>query len=208
MSVCFWYHSCYFCSTGKWSCLCSSVLHTVDLIFYFIFDASKLCVLIQFTYLTCTTATVTLIDILLVGINAFKTTHGRCTLFIDASNDGKASNILFIALLIAFDVFELGLMIAGLVLYFLTTRQCCSRVIRDVKTSIVLNCTIGINTTIAIILFFFQVTADVINICATGSSAIEQVMLFLLFFTSTKVLNCLNTSDCTCARKENTMITQ
>jgi len=126
----------------------------------------------------------TFVDIF-VSRNAFKTTHGRCTLFIDASNEGKASNILFIALLIAFDVFELGLMIAGLVLYFLTARQCCSRVIRDVKISIVLNCTIGINTTKAIILFFFQVTADVINICAIGCSAIEQVMLFLLFFTST-----------------------
>ena len=202
-----------------------ALLFYIEIIFYFAYDTSKLCILIQFTYLMyhsyktsehlqskrsilCKYATLivllsvvcslslAIVDIF-VSRHAFQTTHGRCTLLIDS---GTTSSILFFAQLIAFNVFELGFMITGLVLYFLTTRRCCSSVIRDVKIIIVLNCTVGINTTIAIILFFIRFRVDVILICATTSSAMEQVMLFLLFFTSTKVLNNLDTCHHTCAR--------
>jgi len=139
---------------------------------YYLYDTSKLCSLMHFSYLMyrsyktsnhnfkqkqvlckygiliavlslLCTASIILVDIF-VSPTAFKTTHGRCTLFIDPSNFGSLSIVLLTVEFTILNVVEVGFMAAGLVLYYLTTRQCCSVATRDVKISITLNSTIGI----------------------------------------------------------------
>ena len=197
--------------------VCAAFLYTFVVI-YFIYDASKLSALIQFVYLmykSCKTHSVTssnqksilykfavlifllsaicslsfiLVDILVAKTN-FKTTHGRCIYTVDPSNYGSVSTTLLLVQLSILDVIKVSLMIAGLVFYFLTTRQCCSRVTRDVKLSIVPNCTVGINTGIVALLYFLQVSADINYAITTIGTLIEQILLFVVFSTSNKVLS-------------------
>ena len=186
----------------------------------FLYDSSKLCSLIHFSHLMyysykmssaihnkksilCKYATlivvlsiicsasVILVD-LLVSKSAFETTHGRCTVLFDPSNFGSRSVILYSALLTLYNFIEIGFMIAGLVLYYLTTRRCCSMATRDVKISIALNCTIGINTGLTVVLYCLQVEGDINYAVASSGSVLEQLLLFCLFVTSSKVLSHLH----------------
>ena len=194
-----------------------AVLLYIIVYLYFIYEVSKLSALIQFAYLmyqsyktseiskntksilckyaifigllsTICSASFILIDAL-TSKTAFKTTHGRCTLSNDPSNYETASITLLIVQLSIFNITEVSLMVAGLILYFLTTRRCCSTLTRDVKISVALNSTIGFNTGIIVILYILQVSADVSYSCSTVGTIIEQVLLFLVFFTTNKVLS-------------------
>ena len=149
--------------------VCALIIYAA-LLPYFLYDTSKLSTLIHFSYLMyhsyktsipnfnkkpilCKYATlivalsiilsasVILVD-RLVSPTAFKTTHGRCTLFIDPSNYGSISIVLLTVEFSILNIVEIGFMIAGVVLYYLTTRQCCSMATRDVKNihSIELHC--------------------------------------------------------------------
>ena len=182
----------------------------------FLYDSSKLCSLIHFSHLMyysykistpmhdkkstlCKYATlivvlsiicsasVILVD-LLVSKTAFKTTHGRCTVLLDPSNFGSGSVILYAALVTLYNLIEIGFMIVGLVFYYLTTRQCCSMATRDVKISIALNCTIGINTGLTVVLYCLQVEGDINYAVSSSGTIVEQSLLFCLFVTSSKVL--------------------
>ena len=194
-------------------------------VFYFVYDSSKLSTLIHFAYLmyqsyktsensenklavlckyailivslsiVCSSSVV-LVDTLGSRIG-YKTTHGRCTVVFDPSNQGTATITLLAILLTMFNVVEIGLVIAGFVLYYLTKRQCCAIPTRDVKILIALNCTIGINTGLVVILSLLEVAGDInFAVSATGT-LIEQILLFILFFTSNKVLSKLRAIYCT-----------
>ena len=184
---------------------------------YFLYDTSKLSTLIHFNYLMyhsykasevilrtksilfkyvtlivilsiIFSATLILVDIF-VSRTAFKIIHGRCTLLIDLSNYGNISIVLYFVELSILNVVETGFMIIGLVLYYLTTRQCCSKVTRDVKISIALNSTIGITSFLVIVLHCRQVEGDVNVTISTTCLFFEQLLLFCVFVTSSKVLN-------------------
>ena len=128
--------------------------------------------------------------ILIDALTSKTTIHERCTLSNDPSNNYETASItLLIAQLSISNVTEVCIMIAGLILYFLTTRRCCSTLTRDVKISIALNSTIGFNTGIIVILYILQVSADVSYSCSTVGTIIEQVSLFIVFFTANKVLS-------------------
>ena len=194
-----------------------AVTFYMGIVFYFVYDSSKMSTLIHFAYLmyqsyktsensenrmsvlykyailivslsiVCS-GSVILVDTLGSRIG-YKTTHGQCTVIFDPSNQGTTTVALLAILLTMFNVVEIGLMIAGFVLYYLTTRQCCTIPTRDVKISIALNCTIGINTGLIVILSLLEVAGDInFAVSATGTF-MEQILLFLLFFTSNKVVS-------------------
>ena len=136
-------------------------------------------------------ASVILID-LFVSKTAFETTHGRCTVLLDPSNFGSRSVILYSALVTLYNFIEIAFMIAGLVFYYLTTKQCCSMASRDVKISIALNCTIGINSGLTVVLYCLQVEGDINYAVSSSGTFLEQLLLFCLFVTSSKVLSHLH----------------
>jgi len=187
----------------------------------FLYDSSKLCSLLHFSHLMyysykistpmhdkkstlCKYATlivvlsiicsasVILVD-LLVSKTAFETTHGRCTVLVDPSNFGSGSMILYTALMTLYNFIEIGFMIPGL-FYYLTTKQCCSMATRDVKISIALNCTIGINTGLTVVFYCLQVEVDISYAVSSSGTFLEQLLLFCLFVTSSKVPSHLNCS--------------
>ena len=203
--------------TGQRNGNVCAVIFYMAVVFYFLYDASKLSTLLHFAYLMyqsyktsdnppnkknilfkyailiallsaiCSTSFI-LVDVH-VDRTGHETTHGRCEININPS-DQEITSIIFLAVeLSIFNAAKLGLMIAGLVFYYLTTRQCCVMPTRDVKISIALNCTIGINSGLLVILYFFQVPGDVNYAVASTGTLIEQVLLFFVFFTSNKVLN-------------------
>jgi len=71
-----------------------------------------------------------------------------------------------------------------------------------VKIPVVLSLTTGINNAKGVILLLFHATGDVNCVCAITDTLIEQVLLLLPFFTSTKVRSCLSTFPCTCSRED------
>ncbi|XP_065903611.1 uncharacterized protein [Dysidea avara] len=194
-----------------------AVMFYMGLVFYFVYDSSKMSTLIHFAYLmyqsyktsensgnkltvlykyailivslsiVCS-GSVVLVDTLGSRIG-YKTTHGQCIVGFNPSNQGTATIALLVILLTMFNVVEIGLMIAGLFLYYLTKRQCCAIPTRDVKISIALNCNIGINTGLAVILLYLGVAGGINFVVSNTGTLIEQILLFLLFFTSNKVLS-------------------
>ena len=196
--------------------VCAVTFYMV-IVFYVVYDSSKLSTLIHFAYLMyqsyktsensenkmsvlCKYAilivsllivcsgSVILVDTLGSRIG-YKTTHGQCIVGFDSSNQGTATMILIAVLFTMFNGVEIALMIAGLLLYYLTTRQCCTIPTRDVKISIALTCTIGINTGLAVILSVLEVAGGISFAVSATGTLVEQILLFLLFFTSNKVLS-------------------
>jgi len=202
-----------------------AVLFYMATILYYLYDSSKLSTLLHFNYViylsykasnkTHNSRTIlikyaTFIFILtvvcsgsIILVDAFisrtgyKTTHGRCTILIDPSNFKAESILLFAAEVSIFNAVEIVLMIVGLVLYCLTTKQCCSIPTRDMKIAIALNCTIGINTGLLVILFLFQVPGDINYAISTTGTIIEQLLLLCVFLMSSKVLSHFH---CNCAK--------
>jgi len=192
--------------------------------FYFAYDATKLSLLIQFTYLmyhSYKTSTVSqnkkstlckysilifllsvmcsvsgiLVDVLISRTAYRMTTHGRCLRSSDSSNFGTASVTLLILELSILNFLKISFMIAGMVLYYLTTRRCCTIPSRDVKLSITLNCTIGVNSIVLAVLHLLKFSGDLIYAIGTSTTVFEQMLLFIIFFTTNKVLSHIN---CTC----------
>ena len=60
---------------------------------------------------------------------------------------------------------------------------------RDIKISVALNCTIGINTglTVHVVLYCLQVEVDISYAVSSSGTFLEQLLLFCLFVTSSKV---------------------
>ena len=194
--------------------VCAVICYT-GITLYFVYDTTKLSLLIQFAYLMyrsykvsgsinsyskksavykytvlivlltvmCSTSVI-LVDVL-TSKTAFRITHGRCMTEIDSS--ATIITLILVELLIL-NAFKISFMIAGIVLYYLTARSCCTLPLRDVKIAMVLNCTIGINSGVFGLLCFLHVSGDVNFTITSISVLIEQMFLFLVFFVSNKVL--------------------
>jgi len=156
----------------------------------------KYAVLVVLLSVICATSGI-LVDVF-ISRAAFRTTYGRCIPEIDPSNFKTTSITLFLVQILILNAVKISFMIAGLVLYYLTTRSCCTIPLRDVKIAIVLNSTIGINSGVSVLLYLLRVPGDLNFAITLTSTLIEQMLLFLVFFTSKKVWNHIY---CTCAKK-------
>ena len=85
------------------------------------------------------------------------------------------------------------------VLYILTTKKCCvtSSTSRDLRISIILITIADLNIIISIALLFSHTSMHIIPLVPLAIVAIGQLILFVLFASSSKVMDC-----CTCTHKE------
>jgi len=200
-----------------------AIMHYIGLTFYFAYDATKLSLLIQFAFLmyhsfkastisqnkklalckysilivllsVICSASVILVDVIISRVT-YRIIHGKCTGSIDTSN---ASVILLTLELLILNFLKISFMIAGMVLYYLTTRRCCTVPSKDVKLSITLNCTIGINSFVVVLIHFFKASQGLIFTISSSTTVLELVLLFIVFFTSSKVLTHIH---CTCKKE-------
>ena len=79
-----------------------------------------------------------------------------------------------------------------LVLYFLTTKKCCamSSASRDLRVSVILIATADLSAIISIILLILRISRYIIPSVTLPIVAVEQLALFTLFATSSKVKCC------------------
>ena len=79
-----------------------------------------------------------------------------------------------------------------LVLYFLTTKQCCAKssISRDFRVSIILIATADLNAVITITLLMLDIPKQIIPSIPFAVVAVEQFALLTLFATSSKVTFC------------------
>jgi len=200
-----------------------AIMYYTGITFYFTYDATKLSLLIQFAFLmyysfkasaisqnkkltlckysilivllsVICSASFILVDVLISRV-AYRMMHGKCTRSFDTSN---ASVILLTLELSILNFLKISFMIAGMVLYYLTTRRCCTIPSRDVKLSITLNCTIGINSFVGVLIHFLKASQDLIFTVSSSTGVLELVLLFIVFFTSSKVLTHIH---CTCKKE-------
>jgi len=87
----------------------------------------KYAVLIVLLSAMCSTSVI-LVDVL-TSKTAFRITHGRCMTEINSS--ASIITLILVELLIL-NALKISFMIAGLTLYYLTTRSCCTLPLRDV----------------------------------------------------------------------------
>jgi len=199
-----------------------AITYYIGLTFYFAYDATRLSLLMQFAFLmyhsfkasaisqnkkltlckysifivllsVICSASVILVDVL-ISRAAYRIIHGKCTNTIDTSN---TSVILLTLELSILNFLKISFMIVGMVLYYLTTRRCCTIPSRDVKLSITLNCAIGINSFVVVLVHVFKGSQDLIFTISSSTVVIELVLLFIIFFTSSKVLTHIH---CTCKK--------
>ena len=123
--------------------------------------------------------------------NAFETHNGYCTsyFFNDVgTSDYLYSNYLPVILLFAI-LTATGIIffIIGLILYFLTNKDCCScSGMTKVRVSITLTSATALGALILVVLLSAGVNEEVTVMAASIGVCIEQVILIVVFVTSTK----------------------
>ena len=128
--------------------------------------------------------------------NSFEAGDGQCVYFFDTNNkEGiqlTQSNVAYFVILIIWLLIEISLATIGLVLYFLNTKRCCSATStsRDFRVFIVLMTIVDLNTIIFIVLLVVNVPTLIGNTIIMTVAASEQVTLFVLFASSSKVTCC------------------
>ena len=138
-----------------------------------------------------------LVDVMLG--NSFDTGDGQCVYFFDTTDkEGiqlSQSNVVYFVILIIWFLIQIALATIGLVLYFLTTKQCCATsTSRDFRVFIVLMTIVDLNTIIFVVLLVVNVPTLIGNTILTTVAASEQVALFVLFASSSKV-TCYSTTS-------------
>ena len=76
----------------------------------------------------------------------------------------------------------------GLILYFLVTKKCCAMKSTNLRVTMALVATVGINIFLLIILTIAGVPQSILVVIVTSGTLIEQVILLALFLSSKKVL--------------------
>ena len=131
--------------------------------------------------------------------NAFDTTDEQCPYFFDDLD--REERILFVishlAVLLTWLLIQVILVAIIFVLYILTTKKCCvtSSTSRDLRISIIVITTADLNIIISIALLLSHTSKHTIPLVPLAIVAIGQLILFVLFASSSKVMNC-------CTRKE------
>ena len=76
----------------------------------------------------------------------------------------------------------------GLTLYFLVTKKCCAMKSTNLRVTMALVATVGINILLLIILTIAEVSQSTLVVIVTSGTLIEQIILLALFLSSKKVL--------------------
>ena len=120
---------------------------------------------------------------------------GQCIPFFDTSEqDGiqvSMANVIYFAILLIWLLLKVILATIGIILYFLTTRQCCiAATSRDFRVFIILIVTVDLNTLIFILLLVTNASTFIFMLVLSISAAIEQLALFVFFASTSKVMCC------------------
>ena len=127
-------------------------------------------------------------------MNAFETYDGYCTSYF--FNDVGTSEYLYsnyIPVIILFAILTatgIIFFVIGLTMYLLTTKHCCAcsgmTGPNDVRVSIALTSATALGALILVVLLFAGVNEDVTVMAASIGVFIEQVILLIVFLSSTK----------------------
>ena len=122
--------------------------------------------------------------------NGFETNNGYCTtFFFDAGTSGNNYRY-FLSLCFILTAIGMVFLIIGLTLYYLTTKRCCTcsgmTGPNDARVSITLTSVTGLGALILVVLLLSGVDEDVSFMAANISVCVEQVILLIVFLTSTK----------------------
>ena len=88
-----------------------------------------------------------------------------------------------------FVVLEIIVFSIGLTLYFLVSKSCCKTISTNFQIAIALATTIGVSIILLTILYAIEVSANNSIPAVSSGTLIEQVFLFILFASSSKVHN-------------------
>ena len=147
----------------------------------------------------CSSIVITL-DVI-VNRRGFATKDGHCILFFDTLDQSGIQlsmvNVIYFAILLIWLLLKLILAAIGIILYFLTTKQCCiTSTSRDSRVFIILAITVDVSMIIFIPLLVTHVSISILMLVLSTFAAIEQVALLVFFASSSKVMCC-----CTQGRK-------
>ena len=153
-----------------------------------------------FKYITFIAGVCTINSIIIIAVdvtvnNPFEAGDGQCVYFFDTlDREGTQltqSNVVYFVIIIIWLLIQTVLVTIGLVLYFLNTKRCCATsTSRDFRVFIVLMTIIDLNTIIFIVLLVINVPTLIGNTIIMIVAASEQVTLFALFASSSKVTCC------------------
>ena len=122
--------------------------------------------------------------------NGFETNNGYCTtFFFDAGTSGNNYRY-FLSLCFILTAIGMVFLIIGLTLYYLTTKRCCAcsgmTGPNDARVSITLTSATALGALILVVLLLAGVDEDVSFMAANIGVCVEQVILLIVFLTSTK----------------------
>jgi len=139
-----------------------------------------------------------LVDVFCSRKGISRTMSGQCILiFEQTSNPSELPVIILYNFhLIVWIITEIVAATIGFILYFMNTRQCCViPTSRDFRVFVLLLFAVGFDIAAFLVLIQLGVSTIIASLVNSTGMAIEQVGLFILFATSSKVLNCLHMKD-------------
>ena len=118
-----------------------------------------------------------------VARNAFKTEGGYCAVsFIDGT-----AFLIYISQLTLLSVVELITFGIGIMFYFLVSKHCCEFKTSDIRVSIILISTAGINRISFLLCLVLSSSTGYALLASSVITMLEQFILFVIFLTSKKV---------------------
>ena len=125
---------------------------------------------------------------LAVARDAFKTKGGYCEVnFVDGT-----SVYIFIAQLTLIFVVEMTTFCVGIVFYFLVCKRCCDFSSSDLRVSLTLVSTSGLNRILFLMPYMFIGSGGITFVTASIGTCTEQLILLIIFLTSKKVKSTIN----------------
>ena len=148
------------------------------------FDKKLMCKYLTFMIsLTTIYVIVVLPYDLSVPRDAFKTRDGYCEVnFVDGT-----SVYIFIAQLTLILVVEVTTFCVGIVFYFLVSKRCCDFSSSDLRVSLTLVSTSGLNRILFLMPYVFIGSGGITFVTASIGTCTEQLVLLIIFLTSKKV---------------------
>jgi len=148
----------------------------------------------KYAILICLLTTVLSLTVIpydiVAGRNAFKTEGGYCAI---SFLDGTTATI-FIAQLGFLTFMELTTFGAGMMFYFLVSKRCCEFKSSDIRVIFVLVSTAGISRLSFLTSYALSSSTGYAFLASSVATTLEQVILFAIFLTSTKVKSALNSA--------------
>ena len=134
-------------------------------------------------------ATVITYDVMAIR-NGF---DGECVVIFNTSDseDTIGFHAIYFVILLIYIFAQITLAVAGLILYFVTTKKCCATsTSKDFRVSISLAAMVGLSIILFCILLFTHSPAAITYLITSTATVLEQLILFVLFLSSNKVICC------------------